>query len=152
MVDSEQYENFTNNSVHLIRNMVDHGIETKEERIRNNKLPEGLIKIHFILKEKSFQIIFEDDGQGINTQMVKNKIIEKRLATEKELSQFSEKEIFSFLFTPGFSTKTQVTDLSGRGVGLDSVKNEIDSLGGDIEIESQPGKGSKFVIELPLFK
>ena len=84
--------------------------------------------------------------------MVKNKIIEKRLATEKELSQFSEKEIFSFLFTPGFSTKTQVTDLSGRGVGLDSVKNEIDSLGGDIEIESQPGKGSKFVIELPLFK
>jgi two-component system chemotaxis sensor kinase CheA len=84
--------------------------------------------------------------------MVKNKILEKRLATEKELSLFSEKEIFSFLFTPGFSTKTQVTDLSGRGVGLDSVKNVIDSLGGDIEIESQPGKGPKVVIELPLFK
>lgn len=136
--------------VHLIRNSLDHGLEKPEERLAQGKSRVGTLKLIARQEGNSVLIIVEDDGQGINIEKVKTKAVENGMVTIKELEQMSEKEILDFIFAPGFSTAQQVTDISGRGVGLDVVRAKINSLNGNVFLESQPGIGTKFTIKLPL--
>lgn len=133
--------------IHLIRNAVDHGIEpTKEERVLNGKKPEGTIKLIAYQEGTKAVIKVQDDGKGINVEKVKAKA--EKLGVNTEAMSYNE--IVNLIFMQGFSTKEQVTDISGRGVGMDVVKTKIASLGGTVDLISEGGKGSTFIITLPL--
>ena len=149
-VDERRYSDFIKNTIHLFRNMVDHGIETEKERINLTKSEVGIIEIDFRLKTDSFVVKFFDDGSGINPESIKGKLIEKGLKKEEELEQVNQQSLVEMIFTPGFSTKEELTDISGRGVGLDAVKKEVEKLGGSISVHSRLGEGTLFVVELPL--
>lgn len=136
--------------IHLIRNAIDHGIEVKEERIKNNKPVHGTVHLRAYQDGNSVVIEVEDDGKGIDVEKVKKKAIEKGVITQSEANEMDEKNAVELLFRPGFSTAEKVSDLSGRGVGLDVVKTKIESLNGIVEVETVKGKGSKFIIRLPL--
>jgi len=135
--------------VHLLRNSVDHGIETPEERLAAGKPETGLISLRAFHSGNHVFIEVADDGRGIDREKVLAKAIEKGLLKE-EAGKLSEEEVYGLLFHSGFSTASRITDISGRGVGLDVVKNTIESLGGHISVESRPGQGTKFTIQLPL--
>ena len=152
LLDLSQYESFLNSSIHIVRNMLDHGLETEEERIEAGKEKVGKITISIQKKEESVRISFQDDGRGINLSKLRFIIIENGLGKEKEVNDMKPKELFQFLFNPLFSTKEDVSELSGRGVGLDIIKKEVDNLKGTIEVLSTEGKGTQFIIELPLLK
>ena len=136
--------------IHLLRNAADHGLETTEERINLGKPRKGTIKLQAYQDGNSVMIVVEDDGKGINVNKVKNKAIDKGTITKEEAATMTEKEIIELLFRPSFSTAEKVSDLSGRGVGLDVVKSKITALGGHVEVETEWGKGSKFIVRLPL--
>jgi len=136
--------------IHLVRNAIDHGIETPEERKRQGKQANGNIILKAYHDGNNVVIEIDDDGKGIDLEKVLAKAIEKRFITVKESKELSEQDILQFLFKPGFSTSERITDISGRGVGLDVVKTKIESLGGTIDIETIQGKGSKFIVRLPL--
>lgn len=136
--------------IHLIRNAIDHGIEEKEQRIKNNKPSAGSVNLRAYQDGNSVVIEIEDDGAGINVEKVKKKAVEKGIIKQAEASELDDKAAIELLFRPGFSTADKVSDLSGRGVGLDVVKTKIESLNGVVEVESAQGKGSKFIIRLPL--
>ena len=136
--------------IHLLRNAVDHGIEPEEERIAKGKDPVGTIKLSARHEESHIIIEIEDDGRGIDPEVIKEAAIKKGFATPEELARLSDEEIINFIFLPGFSSAKKVSDVSGRGVGLDAVKEGIEKLKGQIEVESVPGKGSKFILKLPL--
>ncbi|HWR61776.1 MAG TPA: chemotaxis protein CheA [Clostridia bacterium] len=136
--------------IHLIRNAIDHGIEEKDERVRNNKSPNGTVYLRAYQDGNSVVIEVEDDGKGIDLEKVKKKAIEKGVVTQSDVNAMDEKDIVELLFRPGFSTADKISDLSGRGVGLDVVKTKIESLNGIVEVENLKGKGSKFIIRLPL--
>lgn len=136
--------------IHLLRNSVDHGIESPEKRKEAGKPAIGTINLRAYQDGNNVVIEVEDDGAGINVEKVKKKALEGGLVTKDTLSTLSKKEIINFLFRPSFSTADKVTDISGRGVGLDVVKTKIEALGGVIEVETEYGKGSKFIIRLPL--
>lgn len=136
--------------VHLIRNSIDHGIETPEERGAAGKNPRGKILIK-VSREKGHIIIeVSDDGKGVDFKEVMQKAIERKLLTREEAACIDSSQMVNILAMPGFSTKQIVTDVSGRGVGLDAVKNKVDALGGRIDLFSEKGKGSTFVLFLPL--
>ncbi|HOL03050.1 MAG TPA: chemotaxis protein CheA [Fervidobacterium sp.] len=136
--------------VHLIRNAIDHGIEKKEERISNGKPPIGTVKISARHEGNNVVIEVEDDGRGMNREKIMRKAIEKGLITEERAIGMPDEKIFEYVFLPGFSTKDEVSELSGRGVGMDVVKSTVDSLNGTVSLESKLGKGSKITIRLPL--
>lgn len=136
--------------VHLLRNALDHGLESTEERIAKGKPRQGNVILRARHEGNNVYIDVEDDGAGIDPEKIAAKAIEKGLVTAKEAENLSREEIINFLFTPGFSTAANVTDISGRGVGLDVVKTKIESLSGEIYVESKPGLGTKFRIKLPL--
>lgn len=136
--------------IHLLRNAVDHGIESIEKRRELGKNDAGNIFLRACQNGNNVVIEVEEDGQGINIDRVKGKAIEKGLISSEMAENLSKKDIIDLLFKPGFSTTDKVTDLSGRGVGLDAVKTKIESLGGTVDVETEPGKGSRFVIRLPL--
>lgn len=136
--------------VHLIRNSVDHGIELPEVRKQAGKSEEGKLTLRAFHSGNHVFIEIEDDGAGINHEKVKNKAIENGIITRAEADMLTKDEVANLILSSGFSTADKVSDISGRGVGLDVVKNKIESLGGQIAIESQPGKGSIFSIQLPL--
>lgn len=136
--------------IHLLRNALDHGIEPKEERIAKGKDPIGTIKLSARHEESHIIIEIEDDGRGIDPEVIKESAIRKGFATPEELARLSNEEIINFIFLPGFSSAKKVTDVSGRGVGLDAVKDGIEKLKGQIEVESEIGKGSRFILKLPL--
>lgn len=136
--------------IHLIRNAIDHGIEEKDERVKNNKSPNGTVNLRAYQDGNSVVIEVEDDGKGIDIEKVKKKALEKGVVTQADLNGMDEKDIVELLFKPGFSTADKISDLSGRGVGLDVVKTKIESLNGIVEVENAKGKGSKFIIRLPL--
>ncbi|MFQ6063589.1 MAG: ATP-binding protein, partial [Methanosarcinales archaeon] len=136
--------------VHLLRNAVDHGIETPEERESKGKSRTGTIKLTAKRVQNKVIIEIEDDGRGIDLQKIKASSIEKGIITEYEAKNLNDQELIALLFTPGVSTAKKVTDVSGRGVGLDVVKSGIESLGGTVKIESNIGIGSKFTLKLPL--
>ncbi len=136
--------------IHLIRNSIDHGIESPEERYRLEKPEQGTVALKAYPDGNTVVIEVEDDGGGIDSDRVLKKAIHKGLVTSQEVENLNQQEIINLLFMPGFSTAETVTDLSGRGVGLDVVKSKIESLNGTVEVQSQKGKGSKFIIRLPL--
>ncbi|PEO03903.1 chemotaxis protein CheA [Bacillus toyonensis] len=136
--------------VHLIRNAIDHGVETVEKRRDAGKNETGTIKLEAFHSGNHVVIQIMDDGNGINKGKVLEKAIKNGVVTEADANRLTDREVFDLIFQPGFSTAEVVSDLSGRGVGLDVVKHTIHSLGGHLIIDSEEGKGSTFRIELPL--
>lgn len=136
--------------IHLLRNAADHGLETTEERIQNGKSEVGHVYLRAYQDGNNVVIEVEDDGKGINVNKIKQKAIEKGTITVDTVSNMSDQDIIDLLFKPSFSTSDSISDISGRGVGLDVVKTKIETLGGDIEVKTDLGKGSKFTIRLPL--
>lgn len=136
--------------IHILRNSADHGIEMPEDRIAKGKDKTGNIWLRAYQAGNNVIIEVEDDGSGINVDKVRKKILEKGLESEESINGLSDEEIIEYLFMPNFSTSDKVTDLSGRGVGLDVVKTKIEALGGSVELTSKRGQGSKTIIRLPL--
>ncbi len=136
--------------IHLIRNSLDHGVEHPDERLKAGKEENGFVALRAYPDGNTVVIEVEDDGKGINPEIIARKAVEKGVATEEEVEQMSEKEIINLLFEAGFSTAEKVTDISGRGVGLDVVKSKIEAINGTVEVDSTLGQGSKFIIRLPL--
>jgi two-component system chemotaxis sensor kinase CheA len=136
--------------VHLIRNSLDHGIEPPEERLAKGKPETGLLRIRAYQDGSSVVVSVEDDGRGIDKDKILQKALEKGFVSKEQLDSLTEREAIQFLFTPGFSTSDKVTDISGRGVGLDAVKNKVESIGGRLSIESEVGKGTTIKVKLPI--
>lgn len=136
--------------IHLLRNAADHGLETTEERIQAGKDSKGIIKLQAYQDGNSVVIEVADDGKGIDADKIRAKAITKGQITKEESSTMSDQEILDLLFRPSFSTAEKVTDLSGRGVGLDVVKSKITALGGHVEVKTEVEKGSTFIVRLPL--
>jgi Chemotaxis protein histidine kinase and related kinases len=136
--------------VHVIRNAMDHGIETITERERNNKPARGKISLNAYQEGNSVIITIQDDGQGFDIKKVKEKALKSGLLSAEALNEMRDQDILEVTFLPGFSTKDAVTNVSGRGVGMDVVKSKVDSLGGFVGIESVYGEGSRISIRLPL--
>ena len=135
---------------HLLRNSADHGIESPEDRKAAGKPEKGTIFLNAFQEGNNVIIEVGDDGGGINTDKVRDKAVERGLVTPEEAENLSQKEIIDFLFMPSFSMAKQITDISGRGVGLDVVKSNIEALGGDVSVKSVLGEGSTFTVRLPL--
>ncbi len=135
--------------VHLTRNSIDHGVESEEERALLGKKEFGTISISVQERSDFYLIDFVDDGQGLRTEVILKKALEKKLLTLEESQNLSDKEIQQLIFRPGFSTKEKISTLSGRGVGMDVVQQSITELRGQIEISSLPHKGTLFRIRLP---
>lgn len=135
---------------HLLRNSADHGLESTELRKERGKSEVGTIFLKAFQEGNNVIIEVGDDGNGIDTESVKEKAIERGLVTAEAAEQLSQKEIIDFLFMPSFSMAKKISDISGRGVGLDVVKSNIEALGGDVEVRSVLGEGSKFIVRLPL--
>jgi len=135
---------------HLLRNSADHGIESPEDRKAAGKPEKGTIFLNAFQEGNNVIIEVGDDGAGINTDKVRDKAVERGLVTPEEAENLSQKEIIDFLFMPSFSMAKQITDISGRGVGLDVVKSNIEALGGDVTVKSTMGEGSTFTVRLPL--
>jgi two-component system chemotaxis sensor kinase CheA len=134
--------------VHLIRNSVDHGIEKTEDRLKSGKNPAGKVTLSAVHQSGRLMLTVQDDGAGIDPERLKKKAIEKGIIRPNAV--LSEQEAVNLIFAPGFSTKEVVTDVSGRGVGMDVVKTNISALSGEISIETKKGQGSTFKINLPL--
>ncbi len=136
--------------MHLLRNAADHGLESNEERVRLGKPEVGSIFLDAYQEGNNVVIEVRDDGAGINVEKVKQKAIQKGTISEEQAEMMSDKEIIDLLFRPSFSTSEIISDVSGRGVGLDVVKTKIEALGGSIEVRTTLGEGSNFIIRLPL--
>lgn len=147
-IDKTVIERLGEPLIHMIRNAVDHGIETPDERIKNSKNPHGTIHVSAEHRSGRIVIQIEDDGRGINREKVLEKAIKNNLISES--TSLSDEEIDQLIFLPGFSTAAQVSNISGRGVGMDVVRKSIQALGGRINIQSNVGKGSCFQLMLPL--
>lgn len=135
---------------HLLRNSADHGLESAEIRKERGKPEEGTIKLNAFQEGNNVIIEVGDDGNGIDTESVLAKAIERGIVSEEQGEHMSQKEIIDLLFLPSFSMAKKITDISGRGVGLDVVKSNIEALGGDVEVKSKLGEGSTFTVRLPL--
>ncbi|MEA3227717.1 MAG: response regulator [Campylobacterota bacterium] len=136
--------------VHIIRNSCDHGVEIPSVRAESGKPETGTITLKAYNEGNQIVIQIDDDGKGLNPDMLKNKALEKGLITEKEADSMSDKEAFLLIMKPGFSTAASVTNVSGRGVGMDVVKTNIDKVNGIIDIESQAGEGTSIKLKIPL--
>lgn len=147
-VDKTVIEKINDPLVHLVRNSVDHGIERTEDRVAAGKPEQGSVWLRAYHQVGNIVIEVEDDGKGLDPQIILSKARSKGLVEESV--SLSEAQIFDLIFAPGFSTKEQATDLSGRGVGMDVVKRNVQALGGGIAVESELGKGTRFTIRLPL--
>ena len=149
-MDRQMLEAIKDPLTHMIRNSVDHGIELPEERLAAGKIEEGTVTLSAYHEGGHIIIKIQDDGKGVNVEAVKAKAIEKGMLTEDEAKQMNERQISQFILHPGFSTAEKVTSISGRGVGMDVVVNSIQKIGGTLELNSEFGKGSEFLIKLPL--
>jgi two-component system, chemotaxis family, sensor kinase CheA len=149
-IDRTVIEMITDPLTHIIKNCIDHGIEMPDERSKYNKNREGQIILKAYQEGSNIFIEISDDGKGMDIEAIKSKILEKGLLSSQLLGKLSEKEILNYVFEPGFSTKKEVTSVSGRGVGMDVVKTQIQKLRGKVDIETALGKGSKIIIALPL--
>ncbi len=135
---------------HLIRNCADHGIERPEERLAKGKPERGEIRVSAAHEAGQITIDIADDGKGLDTERIKSKIISQGLANEQELRAMSSEEIYRYIFEPGFSTAQVVSNVSGRGVGMDVVRSNIEAIGGSVSLSSIEGKGSRFSLRIPL--
>ncbi|WP_049628477.1 chemotaxis protein CheA [Bacillus sp. JFL15] len=136
--------------VHLIRNSIDHGIEAPEVRVNKGKPESGHVVLKAYHSGNHVFIEVEDDGAGLNRKKILEKALERNVITERDAETLEDNEIYELIFAPGFSTADQISDISGRGVGLDVVKNKLESLGGSVSVKSVEGQGSLFSIQLPL--
>ena len=135
--------------LHLVRNAIDHGIETPEEREQAGKDPVGRIRLSASAAAGRLRVCLEENGRGIDVEKVRRRAIERGLLLEQVAEDLPPDRILEFIFEPGISTREEVTELSGRGVGLDAVKRKIEELGGSVRVQSEPGCGTAFEIELP---
>jgi two-component system chemotaxis sensor kinase CheA len=135
---------------HMVRNSADHGLETAAERRALGKPERGRVRLSAYQEGGQIVIEIADDGRGLDTERIKAKAVAQNLATAAEIEKLSESQIHKFIFAPGFSTATQVTNISGRGVGMDVVRNNIDQIGGTIDVRSVAGEGVSFIIKIPL--
>jgi len=147
-VDKTVIEKIGDPLVHLVRNSLDHGIEMPEQRAAAGKAETGTVQLNAYHKGGNIVIEIRDDGQGLNRERILNKALERGLVSEGD--NLNDRQIYDLIFQPGFSTADQVSDVSGRGVGMDVVRRNINELGGSVEIESQAGQGSVIIIRLPL--
>lgn len=135
---------------HMVRNSADHGIESAADRLARGKPEQGTIELSARHEGGHIVVVVSDDGRGLPTAKIREKVIANGLATEAQLDGMSEQQIQQFIFRPGFSTAAAVTSVSGRGVGMDVVRNNIEKIGGIIEFQSTEGAGSRFIIKIPL--
>ncbi len=149
-LDKTLIEEINDPLVHLVRNSIDHGIESPEERKAIGKDPIGTITLSAVHEGNDIIIAIEDDGKGIDTEFLKEKAINKGLITEAKAKEMTVQEAYNLIFLPGFSTAAKVTNISGRGVGMDVVRTNVAKLRGIISVESTVGKGTKMVVKLPL--
>ena len=149
-LDRQMLEKIKDPLTHMVRNSCDHGLETKAERAASGKPEVGSVVLSAYHEGGHVIVKLVDDGKGVNIEKVSEKIIENGLATEDELAELSEHQIAQYIFKAGFSTAAVVTSVSGRGVGMDVVRTNIESIGGIVELESVTGQGSTFLIKIPL--
>jgi len=149
-LDKSLVEALADPLIHLVRNSADHGIESPDERFASGKSRQGTVTLS--AKQEGDQILLtvSDDGKGMNAEVFKKKAVENGMMSENDASKLSDKDAFNLIFAPGFSTKSEISDVSGRGVGMDVVKTRINELNGSIEIDSKLGEGSIITIYLPL--
>ncbi|MFJ2710755.1 hybrid sensor histidine kinase/response regulator [Pseudomonas sp. NPDC087346] len=149
-VDRDVLEKLEAPLTHLLRNAVDHGIETPEQRLLQGKPEEGLIRLRASHQAGLLVLELSDDGNGVDLEKVRRSIVERQLSPAETASQLSEEELLTFLFLPGFSLRDTVTEVSGRGVGLDAVQHMVRQLRGAVVLEQAAGEGSRFHLEVPL--
>ncbi len=149
-LDKTLIEEINDPLVHLVRNSIDHGIETPEIRANSGKTEKGTITLSAEHEGNNIIITVEDDGKGMDPEKLKEKAVEKGILTKEKAKELTKQDAFNIIFLPGFSTAEKVTNISGRGVGMDVVKTNISKLRGIINIESETGKGTKIIIKLPL--
>jgi two-component system chemotaxis sensor kinase CheA len=149
-IDKTMIEDLSDPIIHLIRNAVDHGIEPTDERIAAGKPAKSEVRLEARQEGDHIVLLIADDGRGMNPEKLRAKALEKGLITDEEASVMDERQSYNLVFLPGFSTKDAITDVSGRGVGMDVVKTNIQKLNGSIETKSALGKGTTFIISLPL--
>jgi two-component system, chemotaxis family, sensor kinase CheA len=149
-IDKTMIEDLGDPIIHLIRNAVDHGVEDPAERRANGKPTKSIVRLEARQEGDHIVIIVADDGRGMSAERLRAKALEKGLITDEEANSMDERQSYNLVFLPGFSTASTLTDVSGRGVGMDVVRTNIQKLNGSIEISSQPAKGTTFVISLPL--
>lgn len=150
LVDPDRYTDFVRSLVHVFRNAVDHGLETMDERIESGKEEYGRIKCYVSSRDNKIILTIADDGRGIDCHKLRNKIVEKGLLKREEAAGISDEEIVDYIFKDSFSTKDEVTDLSGRGVGLGAVKSELQKLNGSVEVQTGIGTGTEFKFTIPI--
>ena len=149
LIDRQVLEQLGDPLNHLLRNAFDHGIEEPEVRIAQGKSSEGTIWLRAMQRGNKTIIILEDDGKGIDLQKIRDRLCQMGLPKD-QVEQMPSEDLLEAIFEPGFSTAEQVTELSGRGVGMDVVRSNLQEVRGDIKVETTPGKGTKFIITVPL--
>jgi two-component system, chemotaxis family, sensor kinase CheA len=149
-VDRSVIEGISDPLIHMIRNSLDHGLETPSERVLAGKSSTGTVRLSARHQDNAIWIELEDDGHGIDPDRLRAKAVEKGILTSDAAAKLSERDALMLIFASGFSTAAQVTDVSGRGVGMDIVRSNIQAIGGIIDMESTLGKGTKFILKLPL--
>lgn len=149
-VDRDILEKLEAPLTHILRNAIDHGIELPQERLAAGKSAEGTVRLEAAHRAGMLSITVSDDGRGIDLELLRQKIVSRQLVNEEMAAQLSEAELMDFLFLPGFSTAKEVTEISGRGVGLDVVQSMVQQVGGALRTVSEPRKGMKFHLQLPL--
>jgi len=149
-VDRSVIEGISDPLIHMIRNSLDHGLEEAEERLKNGKPEAGTILLTAKHKDNAIWVEIIDDGRGIDPERLRAKAVEKGVMTKEAAARLTDRDAQMLIFHSGFSTAKEVTDVSGRGVGMDIVRSNIQSMGGIIDIDSTPGEGTKFILKLPL--
>jgi two-component system sensor histidine kinase and response regulator WspE len=149
-VDRDIMERLDAPIVNLIRNAIDHGIEPPDERLRLGKPATGTVRLQASHRAGMLFIVVEDDGRGVDLDLLRREVVQRKLTTEEAAARLSETELLDFLFLPGFSLKGSVTEISGRGVGLDIVQTTARDAGGKVSVHTRPGNGLQFIFQLPL--
>jgi|GEM_PF-3822340 len=150
-VDKSILDQLQNPLVHLIKNAADHGIKSSQERQDSGKSPEGHVRLTFENKDAQIVVGIEDDGDGLDIEAIKEKAVKLGFIDKIKAATMSDRELYQFIFYPGFSTKKELTQTSGRGIGMDAVKTAVEEMHGDLFFESVAGKGTKFTIAVPSF-
>jgi len=149
-IDKNLIESLSEVFLHMIRNSIDHGIEKPEERIAAGKNETGLIVIRCIRESGNMKVTITDDGKGINTEIIRKKVIDTGMVSKENADALTKEELINFIFQSGFSTSSKITNVSGRGVGMDAVKSNIERMKGSISIQTNEGEGTVFTISVPL--
>jgi two-component system chemotaxis sensor kinase CheA len=149
-LDKSIIEELNDPLIHMTRNAIDHGIESPEERTKNGKPAQGIVVVNAERDGNYILITMEDDGRGMDAELIKQKAIEKGIISEAQARDMTTSDILNLIFVPGFSTKPEATNVSGRGVGMDVVKTNIAKLKGIVEIDSEVGKGTIIILKVPL--